>query len=254
MAFRTSTNVGLPISFNWKKLSGPATGTIVNISASRTSVTNLSFGTYAFEFKVTNSLGLVGLDTIIIYNGEKILPVVLTEFNAQKSTEGVLLKWVTATEVNTDQFIVEKSREGITFSPLGTVEATNETLAKYNFTDLNPEEGNNFYRLKMVDKDGTYEYSKIISINYVAKSSGRINIDRAIATTSQLQLQVSSNKTEIVTLKVTDVLGHTVLQKKVQLQAGTNNVIQPMNTIKAVLFCRVITQTERSDSKTVVVQ
>lgn len=246
--------VGLPISFKWKKLSGPAAGTIVNNAASRTSVTNLVFGTYAFEFKVTNSLGLDGLDTVFIYNGEKVLPVNLTEFNAQKANDGVLLQWVTATELNSAQFEVEKSREGISFTQMGIVAATNETLAKYNFTDVNPEEGINFYRLKMIDKDGSYEYSKIISINYTDKRFGRISIDRAVATTSQLQLQVSSTKTETVTLKVTDVLGHTVLQKKIQLLAGSNNIMQPMNSIKAVLFCRIITQSERSEAKKVVVQ
>ena len=246
--------VGLPISFKWRKVSGPAAGTIVSVSSSRTSVTNMAFGTYAFEFKVTNSLGLDGLDTILVYNGERVLPVNLTEFNAQKNTDGVLLQWITATELNVAKFSVEKSKDGMSFSQMGVVEATNQTLAKYSFTDLKPEEAVNFYRLKMVDKDGSYEYSKIISINYTDKASSRINIDKVIATTSQLQLEVYSNKIETVTLKVTDVLGHTILQKRVQLQAGINNIVQPMSTIKAVLFCRVISQSERSDSKSVVVQ
>ena len=105
-----------------------------------------------------------------------------------------------------------------------------------------------------MDNCNSYEYSKIISINYTDKASSRINIDKVIATTSQLQLEVYSNKIETVTLKVTDVLGHTILQKRVQLQAGINNIVQPMSTIKAVLFCRVISQSERSDSKSVVVQ
>lgn len=246
--------VGLPISFKWRKLSGPAAGTIASVSSSRTNVNNLAFGTYAFEFKVTNSLGLDGLDTIFVYNGERVLPVNLTEFNAQKNTAGVLLHWITATELNVASFEIEKSREGIDFTQLGTIEASNQTLAKYNFTDLNPEEGNNFYRLKMIDKDGSFEYSKIISINYTDKRFGRISIERAFATSSQLQLQVYSEKTEIVTLKVTNVLGHTLLQKKVQLQAGNNNLAQPINSNKAVLFCRIISQSDRSDSKPVVVQ
>lgn len=246
--------VGLAISFNWKKLSGPDAGSITNTAASKTTVSNLILGTYAFEFKVTNSLGLDGLDTIFIFNGERILPVNLTEFNAQKSNAGVLLQWITATELNTAHFEIEKSNEGTSFNYLGSVQATNETLAKYNFTDLNPEEGMNFYRLKMVDKDGSFEYSKIISINYTDKRNGRISIDKAFATSSQLQLQVSSTKTEIVTLKVTDVLGHTVLQKKIQVQLGNNNIMQPINNPKAVLFCRIITQSERSEAKKVVVQ
>lgn len=245
--------VGLPISFNWKKLSGPAAGTIASVSSSRTNVNNLAFGTYAFEFKVTNSLGLVGLDTIFIYNGERVLPVNLTEFNAQKSTDGVLLNWITATELNTKQFEIERSNEGILFTQLAVVEATNETLAKYNFTDINPNEGVNFYRLKMIDKDDSYEYSKIININYQDKRFGRINIDRAAATTNQIQLQVTSDRTEIVTLNVTNVLGHTVFQKRVQLHAGNNNVVQPFASPKAILFCRIVTESDRSNAKTIVI-
>ena len=131
----------------------------------------MAFGTYAFEFKVTNSLGLDGLDTILVYNGERVLPVNLTEFNAQKNTDGVLLQWITATELNVAKFSVEKSKDGMSFSQMGVVEATNQTLAKYSFTDLKPEEAVNFYRLKMVDKDGSYEYSKLtIQIKLVAES------------------------------------------------------------------------------------
>lgn len=89
------------------------------------------------------------------------LPVELVAFEAEATTEGVLLQWRTGTERNSDHFMVERSTDGISFRPVATVAAAGESLSQrhYETMDHAPENGMNYYRLRMVDQDGTEQLS-----------------------------------------------------------------------------------------------
>jgi hypothetical protein len=92
-----------------------------------------------------------------------ILPVTWVSFTAVKKDIGVELKWSTATEVNNDRFIIERSVSGAQYEAIGSVSAKGEG-ASYTFIDGTPKEGANYYRLKQVDKDGGYTYSNIRTV------------------------------------------------------------------------------------------
>lgn len=99
------------------------------------------------------------------------LPLTLLNFTGQKQTNAVLLSWLTTKETNTSHFILQRSTNGTSFSNIGRVEAKNWSGNNtYNFTDINPLPGVNFYRLQMVDKDGKFMYSPIIRIDFKHES------------------------------------------------------------------------------------
>ncbi len=101
---------------------------------------------------------------------EKTLPVHLIDFTGSQDGKGVLLNWKVANELNFSHYGIERSTNGRSFGTIGTVAATNSNLAikNYSFFDNNPAEGKNFYRLKLVDKDGLFSYSNIVSVNFGA--------------------------------------------------------------------------------------
>ena len=104
------------------------------------------------------------------------LPVKLTDFNAVASTNNtVKLNWTTQVEVNSDYFLVERSADATQWSTVTKVNAQNNsnTPTIYNAIDESPITGTNFYRLKIVDLDGSIEYSGIVRANLstVARSS-----------------------------------------------------------------------------------
>ena len=90
------------------------------------------------------------------------LPVKLTSFNAELEGRKVLCAWETASEINNDYFIVERSADGSNYVSIGTVKgAGNSTyVSYYSFTDEEPLSGNNYYRLKQKDFDGAFTYSE----------------------------------------------------------------------------------------------
>jgi hypothetical protein len=91
------------------------------------------------------------------------LPVELLFFKAFSSPGGVDLKWATASERNSEYFAIERSRDGKDFQEVGRVPSAGNTIARvdYNFLDEDVLLGRNYYRLKQVDFDGTYEYFNI---------------------------------------------------------------------------------------------
>ena len=97
-----------------------------------------------------------------------ILPVKLVNFDAAREGNMVNLKWATTEEVNSDRFEVEHSLNGKQWNQIGTVTSNGESkvMKNYSFADLNAANGENMYRLKMVDKDETFAYSRIRSVKF----------------------------------------------------------------------------------------
>jgi hypothetical protein len=96
------------------------------------------------------------------------LPIKLTGFVGRLETESsVRLDFTSALELNSFQYIVERSADGKTFTNVGTVKAAGNSGSeiKYNFIDQLPGAGAYFYRLKMIDIDGSSDYSKVVYVN-----------------------------------------------------------------------------------------
>lgn len=93
-----------------------------------------------------------------------IVPVNLLSFSGQQADHKHLLHWTTTQEQNSSHFEIERSGDGIHFTGIGTKPAAGNstTQRNYDFTDNIPLNGNNFYRLRIVDADGTGKYSNII--------------------------------------------------------------------------------------------
>jgi hypothetical protein len=108
----------------------------------------------------------LGFEGPISFNGAGVggpLPVELLFFKAFPAEKGVDLKWATASEKGAQYFAIEKSLNGKNFTEIGIVDASGNTIARmdYSFFDDNALLGRNYYRLKEVDFDGTYEYFNI---------------------------------------------------------------------------------------------
>ena len=116
-------------------------------------------------------------------------PVTWLSFIANKKDDGVLLDWETAgEETNNNYFSVERSRDGQDFYDIGSVKSKGilSQTAEYDFTDVEPLNGENYYRIKQVDLNGNYTYTDVKNINfenasaitiYPNPSSSHINVD-----------------------------------------------------------------------------
>ncbi|WP_188931944.1 SdrD B-like domain-containing protein [Dyadobacter endophyticus] len=108
----------------------------------------------------------MNIDAGIYYS----LPVTLISFEAKALDHGALLTWSTATETNSDRFEIERSANGKAWTEVGAVRSHGEstTIKAYDFTDPAPLSGDSFYRLRMIDSDLTFSYSRIRHVFYGA--------------------------------------------------------------------------------------
>ncbi|MEO5943106.1 MAG: hypothetical protein ABIP30_04240 [Ferruginibacter sp.] len=236
---------GLPIIFNWKQVAGPSAGTINNPASLQTNVSSLIVGTYKFQLTVSNSLGLIAQDTIVVNNGILgPLPVTLTAFSAKIiNKQNVLIQWKTTTEINADYFIVEKKNNNFSFEEVSKVNSKiiNGAGADYSFTDYTVAKGINYYRLKMVDKDGKFAYSNVSAVNVTANTSTYLELNQVSIKSNQVQIKVNSDKMIQGNLLISDALGRSLINTKVSLTEGENDLTKNVVLPHGVFYLSIIT-------------
>lgn len=99
------------------------------------------------------------------------LPVTLISFTAKMIEKNVRLNWSTSTEINSDHFEIEHSIDARSWTTIGKVESNGESATVKNYTFMDPRtvSGQNFYRLRMVDTDLSFAYSRIVSVQMEGK-------------------------------------------------------------------------------------
>ena len=122
---------------------------------------------------VTRS-GITSFSPFGVVSNAVPLPVTLTAFDAQATGTAALCTWATASEVNNDHFVVERSLDGSTFTALGKVAGQGSTTAShaYRYTDAEAgRQGTNtvYYRLQQVDTDGKTSYSPVRAVTFAAQ-------------------------------------------------------------------------------------
>jgi hypothetical protein len=154
------------------------------------------------------------------------LPVELVSFTGYNDKDKNVLNWATASELNSDRFEIEKSISGTEgWSYIGQQKAVGgTTLTSYTFYDNQPVVGNNYYRLKIIDDDGTFTYSQTINIPVdMATVNGIIKIFPN-PTNGLVSIQLQSTKNVSSTLEISNLLGQKVASRDIALRIGITSV------------------------------
>jgi hypothetical protein len=155
------------------------------------------------------------------------LPVELADFRLTVNSRDVLLQWVTSSENNNRGFEVQRSTDGQDWHAIGFVQGAvdSQTPKRYQFTDRGLPEGKYFYRLKQVDLNGEFRYSKILSVvisgqlrysllqNYPNPSGGVTTIGYSLPARAHVTLSLYDMQGRLVRQlvdKLIDAGSHTV--------------------------------------------
>lgn len=163
------------------------------------------------------------------YTGPVIsLPVELLAFAVEKSSQKALLKWSTASEKNFSHFSVEKSADGINFTRIGTVNArgSSSAPASYEFHDYDFNR-TSYYRLKMVDIDGTHEYSQIRAL----LTEKNIPVIRVLDG-GRLQIFAEVSEDTEWNCTIYSFLGQVFLNEDISLKKGNNSIEREITGVK----------------------
>lgn len=129
-----------------------------------------TYGDYTITLTANDVCGThVFSQTISLINP---LPVELIHFDGRKKDKQVVeLNWQTASEKDFDFFLIERSSDGRIFESIGQKKGkgNSDGFIPYSFEDSAPLSGDNYYRLKIIDQDGDFEYSSIVIISIHSK-------------------------------------------------------------------------------------
>jgi hypothetical protein len=122
---------------------------------------------------VTRS-GITSFSPFGVVSNAAPLPVKLTAFDAQAAGTAALCTWQTASELNNDHFVVERSLDGKAFAALGTVKGQGSTTGAHSYRYADNDAGRQgtntvYYRLQQVDTDGTTSYSPVRAVTFAAQ-------------------------------------------------------------------------------------
>lgn len=150
------------VSRDGSGLPGTYDGSVITINPSDPSVNgSVVWNSEASRWEV--SFDVTGFSGFFAKTTEASLPLNLLSFKGSKEAGSNLLIWKTTNEANFSHFEVQHSRNAVTFTALTTVEGSRQ--GTYHYTHNSPFSGINYYRLKLVDRDRTFAYSKIIALN-----------------------------------------------------------------------------------------
>ena len=133
--------------------------------------------TTLIDFAVNSDAGSYASNRFrLVFNPMVALPLSSTEVAAAVKDKNVLVSWTVSNEINVANYSIERSADGIAFSAIGNKLAFgNAASASYEFTDLHPITGVNYYRIKSTDISGENTYSKTVKVN-IEKSTNALTI------------------------------------------------------------------------------
>jgi glucose/arabinose dehydrogenase len=156
------------------------------------------------------------------------LPLDLITFSGSlQNNSTVLLKWETENEINTSHFLVERSIDGTHFNAIGTVSANgnnNPGLFNYSLIDIDASNQQSlllYYRLKIVDIDGNFKYSGIITIS-LADITGKLSVSPN-PVVNEAKVNISSPADGRIQWKLIDNTGRIILQNSEHVKRGNGN-------------------------------
>ncbi len=181
------------------------------------------------------------------------LPVKLVSFTAHKDGRNNVLNWQTASEINNLGFEIQRSADGTDFTKIDFVNAKgdNKTIANYMFYDVHPLTGNNYYRLRQLDKDGNESLSEIVQIKNAIVEKSEIASVYPNPTSDNVSVVLTSIQKEKYTIKVTDIYGRTLKQDSYQAQQGSNKInINSSSFAAGTYFVKILSESNETIATT----
>ena len=159
------------------------------------------------------------------------VPLSLLDFSAHVAPNGNELKWQTTQEINTREFEIEWSPNGQGFEKIALVKASGNRsgTSNYQYTHANLSNADNFYRLKMIDADNVFTYSKIIRLSatrYAISINAFPNPVKNV-----LELNIGASRAGPVLLQLNSGDGKRIATKTFNLNKGRNRVQWDMQTV-----------------------
>jgi hypothetical protein len=192
-------------------------------------VTNQPAQFYGGSMFSNDGNGYTGSSYVLISN--IALPVKLSSFTASTKNNSAFLSWtVENQDANSSHFEIERSMNGTDFKNVATIQVSSTSQGNYSYGDnASNLFGDVYYRLKMVDKNGTFVYSDIKSVQFKNAAFAVSLYPNPVH--SAAKINVTLDQSQIIKVLVTDAVGKSVQQFEISGQKGLNQKMLDLSNV-----------------------
>jgi hypothetical protein len=259
--FNSANNITRDFSgaFKWMKVTQGASNIMVignfDVVAQTGSVTFPTAGTWYNYLTGATFASTGGSQSFTLQPGEYriylnqfvVVPVTITSFNGKGNVDHNLLQWVVENEQGLSYYELERSTDGQTFSSVTKVTATGNR--NYSFADFisKPSAPVYYYRLKCVDRDGSFKYSAIVRISNGVK--GFYAVAGPNPFTDRLTLSIESAVNDEAQVRITDMSGRPLVKFSRAVPVGSNVFdIREVSSLSAGTYLLQVTTAQQQQT------
>jgi len=149
------------------------------------------------------------------------LPVTYTSIKAWQQNSNIAVQWVVNNQLNVKEYVVEKSTDGVSFTKVGTVNASTGTGSSisYNWIDANAVAGENYYRIISIGTNAVAQYSQVVKVNIGANAAPAIAVYPNPVKGGAIGLQLTNMPAGKYSIKLLDNIGQMLVGKEI-IHAG----------------------------------
>lgn len=182
-------------------------------------------------------------DDVIVTCQIIMLPVEFLYIDGKALHDRNLIEWATASEINNEKFIVERSTDNEHFEAIGQLPGggTSEEELHYSFSDINRPAGISYYRIKQIDYNGDFDYSETIALEYIPEIEVISVYPNPFSSTLNVQLISSTKYTALVELR--DPSGRLVRSSQIAIGTGMRELSFPTASLSKGMYHLIVSDT-----------
>ena len=223
------------------------TGYLVDSYLKKETVISLTDTTY-LPFSITNDPSSYMADRfMVVFRANSTLPLRFISVTALKANNGnISIEWQTTNESALDAYEVERSADGRSFTKISVVTPKGEAVNHYGIADETAETGDNFYRVKCIERDGTAKYSNVVRIRKEQQKS-RLSVYPNPLRGTLLNCQISNLSPGTYTLQVKNSAGLLIDSRRFNWKGDAVQAIALPKTLPAGSYFITLVGQDRSE-------
>jgi len=166
------------------------------------------------------------LDNLVVQEySTALLPLRLLSFTTYSKNKYAVIDFTTTQEINVNSFVIEKSSNGSSFAPVKSIHAANvyNAVNHYQYTDSVPFSPICYYRVKMLNADGSFSYSAVKLINYAADIKPQVSVYPNPAT-DYLVIKMNNADAGRYNYSISAIGGQVMANNTIQLNSGSQEI------------------------------
>jgi hypothetical protein len=159
----------------------------------------------------------------VVFRTMASLPVTFTSITAVQENKGIRVSWNVENENGILQYEIERSQYGNTFIKVGSVATGNAGQQQYNWIDQQPYQGNNYYRVRSIGKDGQVQYTNIAKV-LAEINSASISVYPNPLVDGKINLHLVQQPAGNYHVRLLNSLGQALLSKDISHEGGSSAI------------------------------